>query len=144
MITPEERQLIEDTIRDLEDGISELQEKRDMMEWDLSRKHDRLKAWQTKLAALSGEAQPTTEPHKRAPRGANLKAILGLLLDPTSPRQGLSTAALVDKTGLPFSSVQAATKQGEQQGLIEQNENGFWRPKQVDPDQTAEMNGKVN
>jgi len=52
---------------------------------------------------------------------------------------------VVDKTGLPFSSVQAALKQGEQQGLVEQAESGFWRPKQVDPVQaTLEANGKVN
>jgi hypothetical protein len=144
-MTPEERQLIQETISDLEDGITELQEKRDMMDWDISRKQDRLKAWQGKLAALSGEVPPATEPHKRAPRGANLKSVLALLMDPAGPRQGLSTAALVDKTGLPFSSVQAALKQGEQQGVIEQNDSGFWRPKQPDPLQsTMEMNGKIN
>jgi hypothetical protein len=140
-----EVQLIEETIRDLADGISELEDKRDMMEWDISQKRDRLKAWQDRLAAASGEAPPSTEPHRRAPRGANLKTLLGLLLDPASPRQGLSTAALVEKTGLPFSSVQAALKQGEQQGLISQAENGFWRPKQAEPVQTTmEANGKVN
>ncbi len=145
MITPEERKLIEDTIRDLGDGIDELREKRDMMDWDISQKEDRLKAWQAKLADLSGESPPAAESHKRAPRGANLKAVLTLLLDPAGPRQGLSTAALVEKTSLPFSSVQAALKQGEQQGLVEQAETGFWRPKQPDPAQpTIEMNGRVN
>jgi len=144
-MNPDESKLIEETIRDLEDGIEELQEKRDMMDWDLSRKRDRLKAWQAKLAGLLGEAPLATELHKRAPRGANLKAVLALLMDPASPRQGLSTAALVDKAGLPFSSVQAALKQGEQQGLVEQADSGFWRPKQSDPPQpTMEANGKVN
>jgi hypothetical protein len=145
MDATDERKLIEETIRDLEDGLGELREKRDIMDWDISQKQERLKAWQGKLAVLSGEAPPSTEPHKRAPRGANLKTVLGLLLDPASPRQGLSTAALVDKTGLPFSSVQAALKQGQQQGLIEQTESGFWRPKQADPAQsTMEANGKIS
>jgi hypothetical protein len=146
-MNPDESKLIEETIRDLEDGLSELQEKRDMMDWDISRKQERLKVWQAKLAELSGEAlpSPSPEPHKRAPRGANLRAVLALLMDPASPRQGLSTAALVDKAALPFSSVQAALKQGEQQGLVEQTDNGFWRPKQPDPPQlTMEANGKVN
>lgn len=146
MIDPNERKLIEETIRDLEDGLGELQEKRDIMDWDISRKQERLKAWQAKLAELSGVAgPPTPEPHKRAPRGANLKAVLMLLSDPTAPRQGLSCAEMVDKTGLSYSSVQAALKQGEQQGVIEQNDSGFWRPKQPDPPQPViEMNGKIN
>jgi hypothetical protein len=145
-MTPvDERKLIEETIRDLEDGLGELQEKREMMDWDISRKQERLKAWQAKLAELSGETPPSPEAHKRAPRGANLKAVIALLSDPTSPRQGLSCAEMVDKTGLPFSSVQAALKQGEQQALVEQTDSGFWRPKQPDPVQsTMETNGRVN
>lgn len=141
----DERKLIQDTISDLEDCITELEQKRDMLDWDISRKQEHIKAWQARLADLSGEVSPATEPHKRAPRGANLKAVLALLMDPASPRQGLSTAALVDKAALPFSSVQAALKQGEQQGLVEQTDSGFWRPKQPDPPQlTIEANGKVN
>jgi transposase len=65
---------------------------------------------------------------KRAPRGANLKAVMAVLQDPSSPRQGLSASQVVAETGLSFSSAQAALKQAEEAGLAEQVDN-FWRPK---------------
>jgi hypothetical protein len=125
----DEHQLIVDTISDLQDGLNELLEKREMLDWEISKKQERLQAWQTKLGVLSGESDG--EPRKRAPRGANLKAILGLLQDPASPRQGLATSEIVAKTHLSFSSVQVALKQGSETGLVEQVDN-FWRPKPVD------------
>lgn len=119
-----ERQLIVDTISDLQDGLRELEERRDMLDWEITQKRERLQAWETKLGILSGE--PATEPRRRAPRGANLKAILSLLQDPASPRQGLTTSEIVAKTHLSFSSVQVALKQGAD--VVEQVDN-FWRPK---------------
>ena len=120
----DEHQLIVDTISDLRDGLTELGEKREMLDWEISQKQERLQAWQAKLGILSGE--PVAEPRKRAPRGANLKAILSLLQDPATPRQGLTTSAIVAKTHLSFSSVQVALKQGAD--VVEQVDN-FWRPK---------------
>jgi IS30 family transposase len=143
MVAPDERKLIAETIRDLEYGIGELKEKRDTMDREISRKRERLQAWQTKLAELAGNA-PLAESHKRAPRGANLKTVLTLLLASTTPRQGLSCAELVEKTKLPFSSVHAALKQGEQQGVVQQVETGFWRPERPELPSPMETNGKVN
>jgi len=125
----DEHQLIVDTISDLRDGLAELAEKKDILEWEISQKQERLQAWQAKLGILSGE--PVVEPRKRAPRGANLKAILSLLQNPASPRQGLMTSQIVAKTNLSFSSVQVALRQGYEAGLVEQVDN-FWRPK-LDP-----------
>ena len=122
----DEHQLIVDTISDLRDGLTELGEKRDMLDWEISQKQERLRAWEAKLGILSGE--PAGEPRKRAPRGANLKAILSLLQGPTSPRQGLTTSEIVTTTHLSFSSVQVALKRGVEDGLVEQVDN-FWRPK---------------
>ena len=68
--------------------------------------------------------EPTGERKGRAPCCANL-AILSLLQDPLSPRQGLTSSAIVAKTKLSFSSVKAALEQGEENGLIQQAEN-FW------------------
>ena len=137
-----ELELIQMTISDLRDGLHELEEKREMLDWEISQKQERLQAWRSKLATLSGE--PQTEPRKRAPRGANLKTILTLLQDPASPRQGLTCSDIVAKTNLQFSSVQAALKQGAE--LFEQVD-GFWRPR-LDANATApagmEANGKVN
>ena len=90
-------------------------------------KRERLRAYQAKLGIAPTE--PSTErKRERAPRGANLKTILALLQDPTSPRQGLSSSEIVTKTKLSFSSVQAALKQGAEADLVEQVDS-FWRPK---------------
>ncbi len=131
----DEHQLIVDTISDLQDGLNELLEKRDMLDWEISKKQERLQAWQAKLGVVSGES--AGEPRKRAPRGANLKAILNLLQDPASPRQGLTTSEIVAKTHLSFSSVQVALKQGAD--VVEQVDN-FWRPK-LEPQPTLPGTG---
>jgi response regulator of citrate/malate metabolism len=143
----DEQELIVETINDLQDGLNELVQKRDLLDWEISKKQERLQAWEAKLGVLSGE-RPAAEPRKRAPRGANLKTILSLLQDPASPRQGLTTSEIVAKTHLSFSSVQVALKQGAETEVVEQVDN-FWRPKlESKPDEggssgVAARNGNV-
>jgi len=121
-----ERKFMEETLEDLRDGISKLEEEREVLDWRIDQKRERLQAWEAKLGILGPPVPPPS--HKRSPKGANLKMIIGLLQDPASPRQGLSTAEIVAKTNLKFSSVQAALRQGQEADLVEQV-GSFWRPK---------------
>lgn len=142
----DERTLDTDILEDLREGIARLEEERDMLDWRIEEKRARLRAYESKHGIVT--AVPT-EQRKRAPRGANLKAIISLLQDPASPRQGLTTAEIVSKTKLSFSSVQAALKQGVEGGVVQQID-GFWRPipeaKASDSDisEMARRNGTVN
>lgn len=120
-----EEEVTRETIVDLEELIEKLEEERDMLGWRIDQKQQRLRWYQAKLG-LTG-SDPAVE-RKRSPRGANLKLVMGVLQDPSSPRQGLTASEVVAKTSLSFSSAQAALKQGADAGLIEQVDN-FWRPK---------------
>jgi hypothetical protein len=141
-----EAEIVRDMIADLREGIAQLEDERDVMDWRIQEKKDRLRWFMAKQGLTDADSR--TE-RKRAPRGANLKSIVTLLLDPASPRQGLSSSEIVAKTNLSFSSVQAALKQGDESGLVEQVD-GFWRPKsESKPDEgdSAGMetrNGNVN
>ena len=91
-----EAELSREIISDLQEGIEKLEEEREILDWRIEQKRERLRAYQAKLGIAPTE--PSTErKRERAPRGANLKTILALLQDPTSPRQGLSTARSLQK-----------------------------------------------
>jgi chromosome segregation ATPase len=127
MQEPSEAELSREIISDLQEGIEKLEEERDILNWRIEQKRERLRAYQAKLGIAPTEPSGERK-RERAPRGANLKTILALLQDPTSPRQGLSSSEIVTKTKLSFSSVQAALRQGVEADLVEQVDS-FWRPK---------------
>lgn len=120
-----EEEMIKEMIGDLMEGIEKLIDERDLLDWRITEKQQRLRWFQAKQGFAGDDSQGE---RKRSPRGANLKAVMNLLQDPSSPRQGLTASEVVAKTGLSFSSAQAALKQGAEAGVIEQVDN-FWRPK---------------
>lgn len=142
---PSEEEVIKETISDLRELIDKLEEEREILNWRIDEKQQRIQWYQAKLGLT--ENDPAGE-RKRSPRGANLKLIIGVLQDPSSPRQGLTASDVVAKTGLSFSSAQAALKQGAEAGVIEQVDN-FWRPKAETKTDNANVfelaarNGKV-
>jgi hypothetical protein len=120
-----EDDVVRETISDLQELIEKLDEEREVLSWRIAEKQERVRWYQAKLGQTGSD--PAIE-RKRSPRGANLKVVMGVLQDPSSPRQGLTASEVVAKAGLSFSSVQAALKQGKDASVIEQVEN-FWRPK---------------
>ena len=119
-----EIELLEQTIRDLEFSVQQLEVRinDDMREFTARRR--RLDTWKQRLAELKGPGEKPTDEvsgrRTRHPKGANLRAIVTCL---ETSVMGRSASEIQRETGLPWSSVQSTLKK-HPEVFIEGN--GLW------------------
>lgn len=101
-----EIELIEGTIRDIEEAIDRLKEQKKFIDEELREKGDRLLAWKTRLTALQSGQEMVTKTKRR--KGENLRAIMELFAK--QPGRGLSMSEVQHGLNISWSSVRAVLK----------------------------------
>lgn len=115
----EDRELISNTLSDLQDSIDELEGRIQFMTNELDAKKQRLEIWRRKLMQLT--PGPNSMERQRRPKGENLRAVLACL---TGSLNGLAASEIQRRTSLPWSSIQATLKRNPNVFI---EGNGLWR-----------------
>ena len=129
------RDLLEDTICDLEDTIDRLSRERADLDSRLTDVKSRCDEWREILAQVSRNGTTTT-PRRRARKGENLCRI-NELFNKVGPSAKFSMADIARKTGIPWSSVRnelnrATSRFGE-------DTDGFWSRINADSGETVRV-----
>jgi len=117
----DDRELIKGTIEDIKQSLVGLRQQHAEIGNEIKAKEDRLVQWASRLNTI-GEIVGDRPKAKKNPKGANLRAIAGLL---ATKVEGVAASQIRTETGLAWSSVQRTLDRNTD--VFESVSGGLWR-----------------